>query len=225
MSPASCRAAQLGANIALRDTTLPTYQAQLDEFSETLASQFAAQGLNLFTDASGNVPTGGGTPAQAGYVGFSADIQVNPAVQTDPALVPTAPTAIAGSPTGATAFTPNPTDGPAGFTTLITRVLDNTFGADVQPGVAATVANVTGLGPVRHTERALSPHRRLPAASPPPWSRRRQRTAPTPPPSSTPSRRCRPRCHQAEQRNRRQHGHRDVADDHACRTPTAPMPG
>lgn len=143
----SLQGGQLGANIALRDATLPSYQAQLDEFSETLAGRFAAQGLSLFTDASGNVPTGGGTPAQAGYVGFSADIQVNPAVLSNPALVRDGTTAIPGGPTGPTAFTPNPTDGPAGFTTLITRVLDNTFGADVQPGVAQPSPNVTGLGP------------------------------------------------------------------------------
>ena len=78
---------QLGANITLRDTTLPTYQAELDEFSQNMASQFAAQGLTLFTDPNGNVPAGGGTPVQSGYVGFAAEIQVNPAVQTDPSLV------------------------------------------------------------------------------------------------------------------------------------------
>ena len=33
---------QIGADIALRDTTLPTAQAQLDEFSYSLANRFAA---------------------------------------------------------------------------------------------------------------------------------------------------------------------------------------
>ncbi len=32
---------QLGANLTLRDTTLPTYQAELDEFSQNLASRFS----------------------------------------------------------------------------------------------------------------------------------------------------------------------------------------
>jgi flagellar hook-associated protein 1 len=137
----------LGANITLRDSTLPTYQAELDEFSQNLASQFAAQGLTLFTDASGNVPSGGGAPVQSGYVGFASEIQVNPAVQSDPSLVTDGTTAIAGSPTGASAFTPNPSNGPAGFTTLITRVLDYTFGADVQAGVPQPASNTTGLGP------------------------------------------------------------------------------
>ncbi len=138
----------LGASIALRDTTLPTYQSELDEFSQNLAGRFAAQGLSLFTDASGNVPAGGGAPAQSGYVGFAAEIQVNPAVQNDPALVRDGTTAIAGSATGASAFTPNPSGGPAGFSTLITRVLDYTFGADAQTGVAQPASNTAGLGAI-----------------------------------------------------------------------------
>ena len=48
---------QLGANIALRDQTLPGYQAQLDEFAETVSNRFAQQGLTLFTDPTGTVPT------------------------------------------------------------------------------------------------------------------------------------------------------------------------
>ena len=137
---------QLGANIVLRDTTLPTYQAELDEFSQNTASQFAAQGLTLFTDPTGSVPAGGGIPVQSGYVGFAAEIQVNPTVLTDPSLVVNGNTTVAGSPTGSAAFTPNPAGGPAGFSTLITNVLNYTFGADAQPGVPQPAANTTGLG-------------------------------------------------------------------------------
>jgi flagellar hook-associated protein 1 len=137
---------QLGANITLRDTTLPTYQAELDEFSQNMAGQFAAQGLTLFTDPNGNVSAGGGTPVQSGYVGFAAEIQVNPTVLLNPALVVDGNTPVAGSPTGSAAFTPNPANGPAGFTTLITNVLNYTFGADAQPGVPQPAANVAGLG-------------------------------------------------------------------------------
>jgi flagellar hook-associated protein 1 FlgK len=137
----------IGANITLRDTTLPTDQSELDEFSQNLAGRFSAQGLNLFTDANGNVPTGGGSPAQSGYVGFAGDIQVNPAVLATPSLVRDGTQAVAGSPTGASAFTPNPAGGPAGFATLISRVLDYTFGADVQSGVTQPASNTTGLGP------------------------------------------------------------------------------
>ena len=138
----------LGANLTLRDQTLPDYQAGLDEFSENLATRFAAQGLTLFTDGSGTVPAEGGSPAQSGYVGFASEIEVNPAVLANPALVRDGTNAIAGSPTGASGFTPNPPGGPAGFATLITRVLDYTFGADVQAGVAQPSPNTAGLGPL-----------------------------------------------------------------------------
>lgn len=136
----------LGARIALRDTTLPTDQAELDEFSHTLATRFDAQGLRLFTDSAGTVPAGGGTPPQSGYVGFSSAIVVNPAVVATPASVRDGTQAVTGSSTGASAFTPNPAGGPAGFTTLIQRVLSYTLGADVQSGVSQTAPATSGLG-------------------------------------------------------------------------------
>lgn len=136
----------IGANVALRDGTLPTDQAELDEFSQNMAGQFAAQGLSLFTDPSQNVPAGGGTPVQSGYVGFASEIQVNPTVQADAALVVDGNVTVAGSPTGSAAFTPNPANGPSGFTTLITNILNYALGADAQPGVPQPAANTTGLG-------------------------------------------------------------------------------
>jgi flagellar hook-associated protein 1 len=137
---------EIGANIALRDTTLPTHQAELDELAYGVSSRFAAQGLTLFTDPAGNVPGGGGTPAQNGYVGFAATIQVNPAVTANPSLIRDGTTAIAGSPTGAGPFTPNPAGGPAGFTALISRVINNTFGTQAQSGVNQPALNTNGLG-------------------------------------------------------------------------------
>ncbi|WP_428488238.1 flagellar hook-associated protein FlgK [Rhodopila sp.] len=137
---------RIGADLTLRDQTLPTGQAELDEFSANLSSRFAGQGLSLFTDPAGNVPSGGGTPVQAGYVGYAATIQVNPQITANAALVRDGTTSITGSPTGASAFTPNPAGGPAGFTTLISRVINNTFGNDVQTGVAQPVFNTAGLG-------------------------------------------------------------------------------
>jgi len=139
---------QLGANITLRDTTLPTYQGELDEFSQNLASRFAAQGLTLFSDPTGNVPEASAPPApvQQNYVGFASEIQVNPAVLADPSLVRDGTDAIAGSPTGAAAFTPNPPGGPAGFNTLIENILTYTLGADVQADVPQPATNTTGLG-------------------------------------------------------------------------------
>lgn len=138
---------QIGADIQMRDTTLPTYQGELDEFSQNVASRFSAQGLTLFTNAKGTVPASGGSPPQANYVGFASEIQVNPAILANPALVTDGTNAITGSATGATSFTPNPTTGPAGFTTLINRVLTYTFGADVQSGVAQPASLTSSLGP------------------------------------------------------------------------------
>ena len=138
---------QLGANIALRDSILPTYQAELDEFSQSLASRFSAQGLNLFTDPTGAVPSASGAPVQSGYVGFAGTIQVNPAVTANPSLVRDGTQAVAGSGAGASAFTPNPAGGPAGFSTLISRVLNFALGANAQTGVPQPAPNLTGLGP------------------------------------------------------------------------------
>jgi flagellar hook-associated protein 1 FlgK len=137
---------QLGADITLRDSTLPTFQAELDEFSYSLASRFQSQGLTLFSDPNGNVPSGGGTPVQSGYVGFASEIQVNPSVLATPSLVRDGSQDVAGSPTGASAFTTNPAGGPAGFTTLINRVLDNALGSDAQSGVVQPPVNSAGLG-------------------------------------------------------------------------------
>ncbi len=119
---------QIGADITLRDTTIPTYQAGLDEFAKTLASGFNAQGLALFTNNSGTVPTGSPPPAQNGYIGFANQITVNPAVTANPSLV-----------RDGTGVTQNPNN-LAGFSGLITNVLSKTFAAS--PG-----AGVAGLGP------------------------------------------------------------------------------
>lgn len=137
----------IGGNVTLRDSTLPVFQAGLDEFAQTLSTRFADQGLQLFTDASGNVPVPTGVTAQDGYVGYAASIQVNPAVTTTPSLVRDGTVAIAGSGSGASAFTPNPPGGAAGFSTLINRVLTYALGSEAQSGVAQTAPQTTGLGP------------------------------------------------------------------------------
>jgi flagellar hook-associated protein 1 FlgK len=142
---AAMKGGRIGADLTLRDQTMPLALGELDEFSESLATRFDAQGLRLFTDPAGQVPAATGTPTQAGYLGFSSSITVNPAVLANPALVRDGTQAIAGSATGASAFTPNP-NGEAGFTTLIDRVLNFTFGSEVQPGVSQTPPAVSGLG-------------------------------------------------------------------------------
>ncbi len=138
---------RIGANLALRDTILPGYQAGLDEFASALSVRLANQGLSLFTDPTGAVPLGGGSPTQAGYVGYAGIMQVNAAVLANPALVRDGTQAITASPAGASAFTPNPAGGPAGFSTLINRILDYGFGTEVQSGVPQPPIATTGLGP------------------------------------------------------------------------------
>jgi flagellar hook-associated protein 1 FlgK len=125
------RGGQIGANITLRDVTLPIDQAELDEFAQNLASRFAQQGrLKLFTD-----PTGGGVIGpQAGYVGYAGVIQVDPAVLANPALVRD------GNPPAnppPTAITPL-----AGYTDVIQSVLTSTLGS-----VPPLVSHVNNLGP------------------------------------------------------------------------------
>jgi flagellar hook-associated protein 1 FlgK len=137
----------LGANLELRDDTLPTCQAELDEFAETLSTRFDAQGLTLFTDPTGTVPSSTGSSVQTGYVGYASTIQVNPAVIATPSLVRDGTHTVTGSATGASAFTPNPSGGSSGFTDMITRVLDYALGDQVQAGVAQPSSAVTGLGP------------------------------------------------------------------------------
>jgi flagellar hook-associated protein 1 len=139
---------QIGADLTLRDQTLPTDQAELDEFAFNMSTRFSAQGLNLFTDPTQNTPSGGGIPVQNTYVGYSATVQVNPTIIADPSLVRD------GTPQNSGGFTPNPAAGPggvppagpAGFTDLISRVLDYTFGSQVQAGVAQPSFNSTALG-------------------------------------------------------------------------------
>ena len=78
---------KLGALFDLRDRILPTYEAQLDETAQKLASRFDSQGLRLFTDASGNVPANVADPGTVGYVGFASLIRVNKNVINDPSLL------------------------------------------------------------------------------------------------------------------------------------------
>ena len=129
----------LGANITLRDSTLPTMQSELDSFSSTLATRFSAQGLSLFVDGSGNSPGTASTLAPPnGQLGFSNSIQVNPAVIANPTDVRDGNVA---TPT----FTPNPAGGPVGFTTLLTGVLSNTFGTPAGTGASDLSTLATSL--------------------------------------------------------------------------------
>ena len=78
------RGGRLGGLIELRDQTLPRFQAQLDEFSQTLSETFSTAGLTLFTDINGAVPADMPTTASIGYAN---QIQVSQTVQDDPTLL------------------------------------------------------------------------------------------------------------------------------------------
>ena len=121
------RGGQIGANVALRDTTLPTDQAELDELSENMASRFAANGLTLFTKPDGTLPVNTPPPAQNGYVGFAGSIQVNPAVLADASKVRDGDV---------------PASTLAGYTGIINAVLNNVLGSN-----PPLVSQVSGLGP------------------------------------------------------------------------------
>ena len=140
-------AGRINANLALRDTALPMFQGELDEFAITLARRFDAQGLRLFSDPAGAVPPGGGTPVQAGYVGFAGTIGVNPEIAANAALVRDGTHAVVDDPAGPSGFDPNPGNGPAGFATLVQRVLGFSFGNAVRAGVAQIASERAGLGP------------------------------------------------------------------------------
>ncbi|EFH11638.1 flagellar hook-associated protein FlgK [Pseudoroseomonas cervicalis] len=132
---------RLGAGFTLRDQTLPTMQAELDQTAATLAGRLDEQGLRLFTDSDGSAPPAAGTAAGAAQtVGFAARMTVNAAVAEAPRLLRDG--------THATAdFTPNPAGGPSGFTTLLSRVSQYSFGAEKAAGVPHTAIPTSGLGP------------------------------------------------------------------------------
>lgn len=81
---------RLGGLIELRDVILPRQQAQADELAHKLALRFEQQGLRLFTDVSGGIPSDAApdpttlpNPTPVEYVGFASQIQVNEAIIID----------------------------------------------------------------------------------------------------------------------------------------------
>jgi len=135
----------IGANLALRDTELPTMQAELDEFSHDMATRFDYAGLKLFTDGSATVAAAAANPpVQAGYVGLANRIQVNPTVAGDPTLVQ------AGT---------NGTSTGASDQTTISAVLSKVFGP--ASSAVTPVPNVQGLGQSGTLSAPFSTPRRL----------------------------------------------------------------
>lgn len=112
---------KIGALLDVRDNVLPRQQAMLDELAHKMAMRFEAQGLRLFSDASGTIPAdtapnpATNPPTPVPYVGFSGVIQVNRAIINDNSLL------VKGT---------RPLDVPvqAGSNEVIRRIVDYTFG-------------------------------------------------------------------------------------------------
>lgn len=122
----------MGANIQLRDSGIPTAQAELDSLAATTSQRFSAQGLDLFTDGSGAVVgTSPTATTPAGIVGYAASMQVNPSVLSDTSVVSTG--------------TGNPA---AGGTYNVGNVVTYAFGENASSNVAQPAAASSGLGPM-----------------------------------------------------------------------------
>ena len=111
----------LGGLIELRDDIFPKQTAQLDELAHKISLRFEQQGLRLFTDVSGNVPSDNAPdpttlpdPTPVEYVGFSTTIRVNEAIIDDNSLLRR----------GTTGATVQP-----GSSEVIDRILEFTFGS------------------------------------------------------------------------------------------------
>lgn len=79
---------RLGALIELRDTTLPQYQAQLDEAAYRMAERFDSQGLRMFSLPNESLPIDDATlPPPNGYAGFSRFMVINPDIVADKNLI------------------------------------------------------------------------------------------------------------------------------------------
>jgi flagellar hook-associated protein 1 FlgK len=139
---------RLGEYLRLRDQTLPRYQAEIDIAAAEIADRFEEEGLRLFTDTNGTVPDPNLAYAGSAQIGFANRVQVNSVVRANIYLlrdgtheIPPVPPAI--DPW----FKPNPAGGPAGFTTLIDRILTNSFGDSNSQGASWGGFATIGLGP------------------------------------------------------------------------------
>jgi flagellar hook-associated protein 1 FlgK len=134
---------KLGGLIELRDTIFPKQQAQLDELAHKMALRFEAQGLTLFTDANGVVPSDANpnlstTPeTPVNYVGFASVMRVNSEVLADNTLLQTGT---------------NGTSIQTGSNEVIRRVIDFTFGEiDYQRAIGTIDLDISGYGSPNNT--------------------------------------------------------------------------
>ncbi len=152
---------RLGEYVALRDQVLPRMQAEIDVSAVELAGRLDAQGLRLFTDASGNIPDRTLGYVGGGYAGFAQAIRVNSAVENNPAALRNGTHVVVAVTGGPSAFTPNPAGGPAGFVTLLDRVLDHSLGSTAADGNPWPGFPSAGLGPDGSLTSAIANARNL----------------------------------------------------------------
>ncbi len=128
---------RIGALIELRDDVLPSYQAQIDELAFQTARRFELQGLQLFTDQNGRIPSGDApdpttlpTPTPVDYVDFARNIQVNKDVVNDITLLRTG------------TFNQDAT-APTGDNSVIRRIIEFGFGdVNYQEAIGSIDLNV-----------------------------------------------------------------------------------
>ena len=77
-SPVTGLGGEMGANVKLRDDTIPKMQNQLDGFTQSIAASFQSVNIPLLTDGGGTVP------ASTTQLGFSATVQVSADFQAYP---------------------------------------------------------------------------------------------------------------------------------------------
>ena len=77
-SPVIGLGGEMGANVKLRDDTIPKMQNQLDGFTQSIAASFQSVNIPLLTDGGGTVP------ASTTQLGFSATVQVSADFQAYP---------------------------------------------------------------------------------------------------------------------------------------------
>ena len=139
---------RLGAYVAMRDHILPRYQAETDLVAAQLASRLDQQGLRLFTDSDGSsVPDTALPYAGSAQIGFAGRIRLGSLVSADPSLLRDGTHAVTPTSGGPDGFVPNPPSGPAGFTTLLDRVLTFSLGAEASQGNPWPPIQGAGLGP------------------------------------------------------------------------------
>ena len=133
--------------VTLRDATLPRFQAEADVAATGVAWRFESEGLRLFTAGDGTVPDATLAYPGSAQIGFAGTIRVNALLSGDPSLLRDGTHAVAATPGGPTAFTPNTPGGPAGFAALLDRVLDFGFGSEAASGSPWPGLPSSGLGP------------------------------------------------------------------------------